>query len=200
MAIDEALLQTTSRSLLRFYRWSQASVSFGYFGSFDEARAFAGGCDLVRRWTGGGMVLHGEDLTYSLIISAHDAAYTISSRRVYRCVHEAIARSLQSSGLQSTLADIDAPKITDSCFATPVIADVMVGGRKIAGSAQRRTRNGLLHQGSIQRNELEQRFRINLAGELSNNIFREEISSGVLATAQKLAAGKYATETWLRRR
>jgi lipoate-protein ligase A len=200
MAIDEVLLQTTRVSLLRFYRWWEPSISFGYFGSFDEAQQFAGGRALVRRWTGGGIVPHGDDLTYSLMIHASDPAFELSSGEIYRAVHEAIAHSLQLVGIQTSLAHEAAPKITDSCFANPVVADVIEAGRKIAGAAHRKTRSGLLHQGSIQHDNLGREFRETLATKLSNRINAGEISARVLEAAEKLAAEKYSTAAWLRRR
>ena len=73
MAIDELLLQSAQVPILRFYRWTEPSVSFGYFGRFEEAQAFAQERALVRRWTGGGIVPHGgDDLTYSLVIGSAD--------------------------------------------------------------------------------------------------------------------------------
>ena len=62
MAIDEVLLPTARPAILRFYRWNAPSVSFGYFVRFAEARETAGNRDVVRRWTGGGIVPHSEDL------------------------------------------------------------------------------------------------------------------------------------------
>ena len=199
MAIDEVLLQTMRVPLLRFYRWEAPSVSFGYFGRFDEAELFAGGRTLVRRWTGGGIVPHGDDFTYSLIIHATDPAYQLSSGEIYRAVHEAIIRSLRSIGIQASLAPEAAPKITDSCFANPVVADVIEAGRKVAGAAHRKTRAGLLHQGSIQRDRLGGEFREEFAATLSTRTNLEEISAGTFEAAKMLAAEKYSTEAWLRR-
>jgi lipoyl(octanoyl) transferase len=200
MAIDEALLRTTSAPLLRFYRWREASVSFGYFGKFEKAKEFAGVRHMVRRWTGGGTVPHGEDLTYSLIIPAADPASNLFSKQIYRAVHEAIAGSFRLAGIETVLAQESAPKENDSCFANPVVADVIEAGRKIAGAAHRKTRAGLLHQGSVQRDHLARSFRQRLACALSDRINEEPMSGSVLEAAEKLAAEKYATETWLRRR
>src|SRR5213078_4671110 len=87
-----------------------------------------------------------------------------------------------------------------SCFANPVRADVMIDGRKIAGAAQRRTRRGLLQQGSIQgvtlENDLAQRFPCALSVNCSERRINEEI----VQRAQKLAQQKYGTEPWLRKR
>jgi lipoyl(octanoyl) transferase len=200
MAIDEVLLKTTLAPLLRFYRWSEPSVSFGYFGKFHEAREFARGRALVRRWTGGGIVSHGDDFTYSVIIPASDSASRFSSGEIYRMVHDAIARSLRAVGIQTSLAQDAAPKMSDSCFANPVVADVIEAGHKIAGAAHRKTRDGLLHQGSIQRRNLDQRFHEKLASALSNEVRASRPTVNLIEMSEKLAAEKYATQAWLRRR
>ena len=63
MAIDEALLETAVVPTIRFYRWGSPALSFGYFGKFSDVAIYAAERDLVRRWTGGGIVFHGDDLT-----------------------------------------------------------------------------------------------------------------------------------------
>jgi lipoate-protein ligase A len=88
----------------------------------------------------------------------------------------------------------------DACFMNPVRADVLIDGRKIAGAAQRRTRQGLLHQGSIQNidagNDLAERF----AQALSKEIERWEINVEIVRRAQEIATQKYGTEAWARKR
>jgi lipoate-protein ligase A len=200
MAIDEVLLGTVGPPILRFYCWSEPSVSFGYFGIFDQAQKFAGDRALIRRWTGGGIVPHGHDLTYSIMIGSDDATYALSSRLIYRRVHTAVERALRAIGVQARLSEAASPKTSDACFANPVVADLMEGGRKIAGAAQRKTRQGLLHQGSIQRDGLDQKFRRAMANLLSSGIVEERISSPTLASAEALAGQKYATDEWLHRR
>ena len=200
MAIDELLLQTAQVPILRFYRWTEPSVSFGYFGRFEEAQAFAQERALVRRWTGGGIVPHGgDDLTYSLVIGSADETFAYSSRMIYRRVHSAIERVLQLMGVGAMLAEKDAPSSSETCFANPVAADVIENGRKIAGAAQRRTREGLLHQGSIQRSELGKTFAGEMARTLSGRVVEEDTGSRVLAAADVLASQKYATDEWLHR-
>src|SRR5262249_46055918 len=66
MAIDEALLESATIPTIRFYGWHSPALSFGYFGRFSDVAIYAADRDLVRRWTGGGIVLHGDDLTYSV--------------------------------------------------------------------------------------------------------------------------------------
>ncbi len=75
MAIDEALLESARVPSVRFYRWQSPALSFGYFGRFADVADYADERDLVRRWTGGGIVFHGEDLTYSIVIPANDPVF-----------------------------------------------------------------------------------------------------------------------------
>src|ERR1700682_6085261 len=82
MAIDEALLENVTEPTIRFYHWDHPALSFGYFGKFTEVAAYSTGRDLVRRWTGGGIVFHGRDLTYSIVIQAVDPAFSESSMSI----------------------------------------------------------------------------------------------------------------------
>jgi lipoate-protein ligase A len=199
MAVDEALLEQTANPLLRFYRWLRPSISFGYFGHYAEVASDSEQRDIVRRWTGGGIVPHGDDLTYSIIIPRGNSSFQRSSLEIYAAVHDAICRALQANGVEALLANDAAPKISESCFANAVRSDVMSGGEKIAGAAHRRSRAGLLHQGSIQRNDLPDRFRDDLAGILCPRFERIPLSSRLLDRATEIAEKKYATNEWLTR-
>jgi len=221
MAIDEALLETAKVPSIRFYRWNSPALSFGYFGKFADVANYAPRRDLVRRWTGGGIVFHGDDLTYSIVIPANDPAFSESSMLIYEKIHCALRSALLANGERAELAPVagvvDAgAAIIDrgyTCFANPVRADVMVNGRKVAGAAQRRTRGGLLHQGSIQLatgwvrvaattghvdlgNGLAERF----AKELSEVRNEKSLSKSLVDRAEKIAEQKYNTKNWLQRR
>ena len=200
MAVDEALLLSASVPTLRFYRWRQPSLSFGYFGEYADAAAQSGKREVVRRWTGGGIVPHGEDLTYSVIIPLTHPFFGRSSLEVYATLHEAIRVALEANHIAATLADAAAPRISDDCFANPVRADVISGNRKIAGAAHRRSRAGLLHQGSIQRSDLPDRFREDLARILADRFEKKELPPGTLEHAAEIASAKYASAAWLKRR
>lgn len=215
MAIDEALLEVAERPTIRFYRWDSPALSFGYFGRFAEVATYFPERDLVRRWTGGGIVFHGEDLTYAIIIPASDRAFLEPAMSIYESVHRALKAALVAANQFAELAAAPPTNVQPAfarlwrgrrstvhaqCFSTPVRADVMLDGRKIAGAAQRRTRRGLLQQGSIQhvdlRNGLAERF----ARAVSVKCETREISGELLARAEEIAARKYATEEWLRKR
>src|SRR6266487_6919851 len=108
MAIDEALLGYATKPMIRFYRWNSPALSFGYFGRFADVASYQGERDLVRRWTGGGMVLHGDDTTYSIVIPANDAAFAESSISIYEKIHRALSHALIASGTRAELASVAA--------------------------------------------------------------------------------------------
>jgi lipoyl(octanoyl) transferase len=212
MSIDEALLETAEVPTIRFYRWRSPAVSFGYFGRFSDVAIYAAERDLVRRWTGGGIVLHGDDLTYSIVIPASDLAFDKSSIAIYEEIHRALADALNEAGGRAVVAGcVDPGNIAlartagvtaagHNCFTNPVRADVMMDGRKIAGAAQRRTRRGLLQQGSIQGFAMKSGLAQKFAQTLSANCNQFEINEEVLQGARELARQKYGTKSWLRMR
>lgn len=200
MAIDEILLSRAQTPILRFYRWHRPSISFGYFVCFAEACLGAGDRAMVRRWTGGGIVPHGEDLTYSIIIGASDNAFLLPPRIIYQRVHAALSSALREMGITTFLTEADEPKLSEACFANPVLSDVIEDGRKIAGAAQRKTRNGLLHQGSIQRQSLNKEFRTLFSKFLCNKLICNDMNKDILRSSEEIAQAKYASQSWLRRR
>jgi len=200
MAIDEALLECATTPSIRFYKWDHPALSFGYFGKFTDVANHSTECDLVRRWTGGGIVFHGDDLTYSIVIPASDAAFTESSMSTYEKIHDAIRAALVANGQSAQLAANGAPKISDSCFANPARGDVLSNGHKIAGAAQRRTRRGLLQQGSIQGVDLTKNFADQFARELCSECYHKTLDEQLLARAHEIAEQKYETQVWLRKR
>jgi len=200
MAMDEALLEIATQPSLRYYRWRSPAVSFGYFGTFVEIAAQHNDHDIVRRWTGGGTVPHGDDLTYSVIIPASHASFAQSSLAIYSAVHEAIRDALQANGIEATLANSISPKVSEDCFANPVRSDVISQGRKIAGAAHRRSRLGLLHQGSIQIPKLSDQFLDDLASKLSDRVEPKSVSQELIDRAIQITQAKYGTREWLTRR
>jgi len=212
MSIDEALLETARTPTVRFYRWRSPAVSFGYFVKFADVAIYAAERDLVRRWTGGGIVFHGEDLTYSIVIPAKDPVFDESSIAIYEKIHRGLADALNEMGECAVVAGgVDPGGVALSkhaavsasgynCFANPVRADVIMDSRKIAGAAQRRTRRGLLQQGSIQGVVIEIDLAQKFAQAMSADCSQYEINEEVLRRARELAQQKYGTESWLRMR
>ncbi len=199
MAIDEVLLRAAREPVLRVYRWTRPAISFGYFEKFSALSAGGHDREMVRRWTGGGVVAHGADVTYTVIVPAGHAFARFPASASYREIHGAIAVALRAGGIETSLADSAAPKISTGCFENPAEADVLVAERKIAGAAQRRTRWGLLHQGSIQGIAIAADFQSRLARVFSDRLAQRELSGAELAEAKTLAAEKYGTDSWLHR-
>src|SRR4029077_13573702 len=108
MAIDEVLLKTATAPSIRFYRWDREALSFGYFGRFADAESCAAERDVVRRWTGGGIVFHGNDLTYSLVIPANDPLFAEPSMSIYERIHRALRDALGSVGERAELLAVAA--------------------------------------------------------------------------------------------
>lgn len=195
MAIDEVLARSTKEPALRVYRWVEPSVSFGYFGRHREVAARWPGRALVRRWTGGGEVPHGDDFTYTIAVPKAHPFCAASVRESYRTLHDILAALLPDAALAETDA-VEAP----ACFARPVIADVMAAGRKVAGAAQRRGTFGLLHQGSVQGIAWPENLAPSLAAALAREVSLRAISPALLSAAEELAAEKYGIAAWLERR
>jgi lipoyl(octanoyl) transferase len=200
MAVDEALLETASNPTLRFYRWRGPALSFGYFGSYADVADQRESREIVRRWTGGGVVPHGEDLTYSVIIPARHSFFARSSLEIYSELHDAIRQALIANGVEATLAGAVGPKVSEHCFANAVRSDVLSGGRKIAGAAHRRSRVGLLHQGSIQDTALPLPLSDDFARALCDRFERRVLSQEQIDRAATIAQAKYGTMEWLMRR
>ena len=199
MAIDEVLLQQVSAPLLRFYRWEKASVSFGYFEAYPPIETAHPDRVPVRRWTGGGVVLHGADLTFSLIVPRADDFLRLSTGDSYRAIHECIAGILQEAGVGAEVAPVHAPKISQACFENAAQFDLVLDARKVVGGAQRRNRFGMLHQGSIQALDLPPGFPEKLGKAVSEKITQRDLHPSELRAAEVLAEGKYATEAWLKK-
>ena len=197
MAIDEVLLRTATIPLLRTYHWARPAVSFGYFGKYAEVERAWPGREAVRRWTGGGVVPHGEDFTYSLLIPHHCAVFKMRTEDSYRAIHEGLAAALGMGA--DALAPRPAAKVSDACFENAARHDLVVGSTKVAGAAQRRTRFGLLHQGSIQHPRLPRHFENLLAEALATHLEQRTLDRALILEATTLAAEKYSTPAWLGR-
>ena len=199
MALDEVLLSHAVTPLLRTYRWAREAVSFGYFGKFAPLAADWPGREIVRRMTGGGVVPHGEDLTYSLIVPAGHAFAAGNPREVYRAAHAALAALIAGQGGGAALAAAPSEPGNGNCFESPAEFDLLAGAEKIAGAAMRRTRNGLLLQGSIQSLPALESLRRRLVSAFSTNVIVADFTPQQIAAAETLAAEKYAAREWTTR-
>jgi lipoate-protein ligase A len=153
MALDEALLEAApslGRAVLRFYSWTERAASFGYFQRYAEVEALTPLRPLVRRPTAGGLVPHDADWTYSLVFPANHSWYALRAAESYRGAHTWVKAALSRLGLAVQLAPRRCKSQAGQCFSGYEESDLLWRGRKIAGAAQRRTREGLLIQGSVQ--------------------------------------------------
>jgi lipoate-protein ligase A len=150
MAVDEWLLETATIPVLRVYGWQGNWGSVGYFGKISEARARFPEIDWVRRWTGGGTVDHRADWTYTVVAPAGSPLALQRGAGSYRILHAALADALAAEGIIARLSSGADQTGATLCFENPVGHDLVdPAGRKLAGAGQRRTRLGLLHQGSV---------------------------------------------------
>lgn len=199
MALDEVLLRSVQEPLLRPYRWSRPAVSFGCFGKYSDVQHPWPEREPVRRWTGGGIVLHGADFTYALVVPRGHPACDLPPVAAYRAVHDALRGALSALGRDVSIASAPHSKVSDACFENVVAADLSAGGRKVAGAAQRRTRWGLLHQGSVQFPEMPGGLGQHFARHLSLQVEWRPLFPEEIAQAAIIAADKYGSAEWLRR-
>jgi len=234
MAIDEAMLtpvgQGQALPTLRFYRWLQPTISLGHFQRYAEVQQLGepfNHLPIVRRITGGGAILHDAELTYSLILPAeHRLVENHGPQTLYLAVHRALIAVLSSLGLPAQLREGSRPTSQQKgpffCFERPNPSDVLVAGRKIAGSAQRRTLKGLLQHGSLMLdnplgqpgvttlaehkrgdppdpNSLATAWAGELAKTLGLSLAEGSLSDAELALAETLKA-KYASDQWTKHR
>lgn len=158
MAVDEAILtavvEGSSPPTLRLYAWSPPCLSLGRnqpLADADLAACRAAGVDVVRRPTGGRAILHTDELTYSVTLPQGDPRATGDVVTGYRRLSEGLLAGLHLLGAEAVQAGVRGPAAdpTAICFQTPSDYEIMVGGRKLVGSAQWRARGGVLQHGSL---------------------------------------------------
>jgi lipoate-protein ligase A len=153
MALDEALLEAApalGRPVLRFYTWTVPAASFGYSQRHAEVERLTPLRPLIRRPTGGGVVPHAGDWTYTLVFPPGHGWYALRARASYERLHAWLQAAFQRIGLGTELAAVPASGPPAHCFQRAEQFDLLYREAKIAGAAQRRTRRGLLIQGSVQ--------------------------------------------------
>jgi lipoate-protein ligase A len=160
MALDEALLENVSRlgrPVLRFYGWTEPAATFGYFQKFSEVERATHLRPLIRRPTGGGIVPHAADWTYSAVFPPGHAWHSLKAEESYRRIHDWLRLAFATLNIETELAlekKAESGKrkaeIPSACFTGHEKSDLLWHGKKIAGAAQRRNKLGLLIQGSVQ--------------------------------------------------
>ncbi len=161
MATDEAILKVSQERrippTLRFYGWKEPAVSIGYFQNprceiqCDFCRD--SGIAIVRRPTGGKAVFHDGDLTYSFVAHESNPRFSSGIMENYGTISRCIAGGLAQAGIAATLVEEGRGTVSGSpdsfCFSLPLRNELLVGGKKICGSAQLRSRSAFLQHGSI---------------------------------------------------
>ena len=160
MAVDEAILGAVNKgkssATLRFYQWDEPTISLGYFQKYEE---LAGQDEeirkmpVVRRQTGGGAILHDDELTYSLILPLDGTIAVTDIEKMYQLVHNAFIVTLGEYGIEIEYRggqdDGNSQRGPFFCFARRHRLDLIAGGDKLVGSAQRRVKNAVLQHGSL---------------------------------------------------
>ncbi|WP_368503840.1 biotin/lipoate A/B protein ligase family protein [Alkalihalophilus sp. As8PL] len=165
MALDEALLEWHSKGkippTIRFYGWAPATLSIGYFQKVEKEVNMEAvkryGLGFVRRPTGGRGVLHDQELTYSVIVSEKHPEMPATVTEAYRVISEGILEGFKKVGLDAYFAvprtDEEKKALKNPrsavCFDAPSWYELVVEGRKVAGSAQTRQKGVILQHGSI---------------------------------------------------
>lgn len=203
IALDEVFFTKESfENVFRFYRWTCPAYTIGYFQNFPINKT--DNYPVIRRLTGGLSVLHNTDLSYSLIVSDNLWPYIYDQEKTYKTIHENIRRSLETINIFCDKTKIENNNSKSySCVQTLYKDDLLLNGKKIVGSCQRRRGKRILVEGSIHLNlTLKQsetfanEFFNNLSytlkcGTINNSLTEEEIS---LAT--KLCKEKYNNDKW----
>jgi len=210
MGLDEALLENAVRlnsPIIRFYGWTQPAASFGYFQHYADVANATHLRPLIRRPTGGGIVPHDHDWTYSAVFPPSHPWYSISAIESYRRIHDWIQRAFAAIKIPTELAPCCLKSAPGQCFAGYEKFDLLWHGKKIAGAAQRRTKAGLLIQGSIQppplslkRADWEAAMLKSISSEVSLEVVDLELDEPLHGRAKDLAQQKYSQDAYNQKR
>jgi lipoate-protein ligase A len=212
MAADEALCETMPAPyLLRFYNWKEPGITFGYSQrrkAVAEAVA-AAGCAIpavTRRPTGGGIVFHEADLTFSFIFPSPGAFF--EPGKTYDRLHSAIRAEYARLGvpfdlLSEKTKDYAVNDPVMNCFAKPVNLDILYNGKKVLGGALRKFGDHMLYQASFQAPDARTNAALHrnavikaLAGEFELEWEAAALGADALAQTASLATSKYRSPAW----
>lgn len=230
MAVDEALMVSAAEKnlvTLRLYRWEVPTLSLGYFQK-SAARSdhhASHDCPLIRRASGGGAIIHDHELTYSLAVPT-EQRLSRDHFDLYLKMHEVVIEALRPWGIEASLCR-NPPRLKRDdepflCFQRRSEGDVLVGGDKICGSAQRRGDGALLQHGSLLlkrsdsapelegiedlgRNCVQTRLLVEsliqgVSTSFGISFRRQSLANDEIATANRLKEGRFATKKWNYRR
>ena len=234
MAVDQVLLETanqTGLATLRFYRWSRPTLSLGYFQQHAERRQHPPSldCELVRRTSGGGAIIHDHEITYSLCIPSSNR-WSTRNIELYDIVHFAIIDQLSELQIGAELygqwraenQSFDNHPNEFLCFHRRTDYDIVIGPHKICGSAQRRLKNSVSQHGSLllsksvcapeltgienlTENALDQtqfcqRLTARISQKLSIELAAGQLSKTESESAAFLKKNRFENESWTNRR
>jgi lipoate-protein ligase A len=151
MERDRALL-SCPEPLLLFYEWQRPTITYGHFidpEQYLDLRVVAElGFDMARRPTGGGILFHTADVVFTVCIPTGHCRYSDTVLENYRWINEAVESAV---GAGSTLIRQALPRheYSSFCMASPTIYDIVIDGKKVGGSAERKTARGYIHQASL---------------------------------------------------
>jgi len=209
--------------VLRFYGWTEPAATFGYFQKFSEVEKTTPLRPLIRRPTGGGIVPHDVDWTYSFVVPPNHEWYSVAAVESYRRIHDWLRLAFAELKIETELAPSCKKSLPGQCFAGHEKFDLLWHGKKIAGAAQRRNKLGLLVQGSIQppplekleagsrkpeagngsldsaRSFFEEALRV-VAAKMWQNGWEEFLANEVLRRAENLAGEKFSQMSYNKRR
>ncbi len=214
MAMDAAMLELApkiQKPILRFYSWSEPAATFGYFQKYEEILNWTDLRPLYRRPTGGGLVPHDADWTYSIAIPPSHPWYQLRATESYERLHRWIQQSFTSLGAAVELVEDPALEGPGRCFIGAERHDLLWRGLKMAGAAQRRNRLGLLIQGSIQnqpeginRSEWERSIletgSQNWGGEWISINAESDNYKKLKSKADELRSSKYGSDSFIQKR
>jgi len=193
MACDEALAGVAEAPVIRAYRWAEPAVTFGYSRRLQNVQNLANGRPVMRRWTGGGTVFHGHELTLGLAIPASGAFTCLSSAQIYQAIHEALLPAIRQILPNAKLVALEDCRCGPVCFESPVAYDIVAGPRKILGGALRRSRQGVLYQGSLHADIPP----LALAEALADSVSPIQNLPALENDAAALVSQRYGDPTWL---
>lgn len=225
MARDETMLEAAFEGLvtLRFYSWRPHSFSIGYFQNRADFDVRAGAdTPVVRRPSGGGAIYHADEITYCLAGPCSAGPFPRRSADIFEKIHVAIAAGLRSIGVDAELFDAPPGASPLICFSRPQRYDIVVGRRKLLGSAQRRKDGAFLQHGSLPMSpnkyapeaisldevlggrpddaDVIAALALGFREALGLEFGEAEFSAQEEARASRIEDEKYATDEWNRRR
>lgn len=164
MAIDDSIAQLLNDNdlpVLRFFDWTQPAISIGYSQKINDVINTSllnrESVSFVRRPTGGGVVFHGVDITYSCILPKKNVK---NINDAYKLVQQSIIKGINFLGVKSTMYEnIEKTGVSCYCYIKPNYGDIMLDGRKLGGIAARRIKGKLLFQGYIYSGNASEMFR-----------------------------------------